>query len=274
MKIIRNNLQGLYNFLQDIFKNRSMMMRLSINDFRARYASSLLGATWAYVQPLSMILVLWFVFQVGIRSADIGGAPFIVWFGTAFLAWNYFSETLASTTSSLRDYSYLVRKVNFRVSIIPLVRIFSGAFVHVGLIFFIFVMAAVYKMPLSIYNLQVLYYFFCMVMLLIGLGWLLSAITPFVTDVQSVVSVIIQIGFWATPIAWNSEDISSKLVQVVLKINPMYYVIRGYRDAFVYHVWFWEHGYSNLYFWSIVAFAFALGAFTFKKLRPQFADVL
>ena len=270
---MKQNLRGILTFLRDIVSNKAMLWNLAKNDIKSRYASSMLGFTWAYIQPLCTILVLWFVFQVGLRSANIGNATFIVWFGTAFLAWNFFSETMAGVTGSLRDYSYLVRKVNFRVSIIPLVRILSGAFVHIGFIAFIFAMVGVYRMPYSVYNLQVFYYFFCMIALLVGLGWFLAAITPFVTDVQSVVNVVIQVGFWATPIAWNPEGMSP-WVQLILKINPMYYVCRGYRDAFIDQVWFWQRGYTNLYFWAVTIFMFVFGAYVFKKLRPEFADVL
>lgn len=106
-----------------------------------------------------------------------------------------------------------------------------------------------------------------------GTGWLMAAITPFVNDVQSIVAVLVQVGFWATPITWN-PDMMSGPVQMVLKLNPMYYVCRGYRDAFVDYVWFWDRGFTNIYFWCVTLVIFVLGAYTFKKLRPQFADVL
>lgn len=268
-----NAIKGFFNFFRDIVKNRSILWGLAKNDLKSRYASSLLGSCWTFVHPLSTILVLWFVFQVGLRSADVGDAPFIMWFIPAFLSWNYFAETFTGVTGSLREYSYLVRKVNFRVSIIPLVKIISGAFVHMAFIVFIFVMNAYYQRPLRLENLQVFYYFFCMVVLLMGTGWLMAAITPFVNDVQSIVAVLVQVGFWATPITWN-PDMMSGPIQMVLKLNPMYYVCRGYRDAFVDYVWFWDRGFTNIYFWCVTLVIFVLGAYTFKKLRPQFADVL
>ena len=250
-----------------------MLWSLAKNDFKARFASSYLGAVWAFAQPMATMLVFWYVFQVGLRNAPVGGVPFIIWFAPAYLIWVYFSDTVTMTTACMSEYSYLVKKINFRVSIIPVMKLISGSLVHIAFIIFIFFLNIFYGYGISVYNLQAIYYFICTFILLIGLGWLLSAITPFVRDVPSIVGVVLQILFWTTPIVWNPDNMSES-VQFVLKINPMFYICRGYRDAFINHIWFWQYGFSGLYFWCITLIIFALGAYTFKKMRPHFADVL
>ena len=267
------NVKGLLNFICDILHNRRMLWELAKNDYKARFASSFLGIIWAFLQPLLTMLVFWFVFQVGLRTAPMNNVPFIVWYAPAFLAWTFFSDTLISTTNCLREYGYLVKKVNFRVSMIPVVKIIAGILVHTAFIGFVFFLNFCYHIPISVYNLQVFYYFFCVIVLLVGLGWLLSSITPFVGDVTSIVSVIIQIGFWATPLVWNPDNMTP-VIQQVLKLNPMFYICRGYRDSFIDHIWFWERGFTNIYFWCLTTVIFVLGAYIFRRLRPQFADVL
>lgn len=267
------NLNGFINFLTDIIKDRKVLWGLAKNDIKSKFAYSILGTLWAFIQPLITLLVMWFVFQVGFKNAPVSNVPFIIWFSTAYLVWTFFSETLTAGTNCLMEYSYLVKKVNFRVSMIPLVKILSSSFVHLGFIVFIFFMLLVCGVPLSIYNLQVIYYFLCTCFLLVGLCWLLAAIAPFVKDVVNIVGVVIQIGFWATPIFWSPETMSP-FVQQVLKLNPMFYICRGYRDSFIDHVWFWQRGFTNLYFFVFSTICFVMGAYLFKKLRPQFADVL
>jgi ABC-type polysaccharide/polyol phosphate export permease len=213
------------------------------------------------------------VFEVGFKNPPISGVPFIVWFAPAYLVWAFFSEALAASTNSVREYSFLVLKVNFRVSMIPVIKIISSTFVHIGFILFILALLYCYGINYSIYNLQVIYYFFCTVILLLGMGWLTSALAVFVPDIANLVNVFIQIGFWATPIFWSPEGMN-EAVQAVLKINPMFYICRGYRDAFIDHIWFWQRGYTNIYFFVVTGLIFALGALIFKKLRPHFADVL
>ncbi len=266
-------LKNLKNFIIDIAKNRNVLWALAKNDFKARFINSFLGIIWAFLQPLTTLLVFWFVFEVGFKSAPINSVPFVVWFAPAFLIWSYFSEALMASTGSLKEYSYLVKKVNFRVSMIPLVKVISSSYVHIGFIGFIFFLLSIYDIGFSIYNIQVIYYFLCTVILLVGLGWLLSAISVFVSDTINVVTVFIQIGFWMTPIFW-SPDTMSPLVQSVLKLNPMFYICRGYRDSFIDYVWFWNRGYTNLYFFVTTSILFVLGALIFKRLRPHFADVL
>lgn len=268
-----NYLQNFSSFISDIVKHRRVLWGLAKNDFKARFASSFLGILWAFIQPLVTILVFWFVYQVGFKTSPMNNVPFIIWFIPAYLVWSFFSESLISATNCLREYGYLVRKVNFRVSMIPLVKIISSTFVHIVFIGFIFFMCFVYSIPASIYNLQVIYYFICTIILLVGLGWLLSSITIFMPDMSNIVNVFIQIGFWATPIFWSPDKMSTK-VQMVLKLNPMFYICRGYRDCFVDHVWFWDRGLTNLNFWAITAVLFVLGAIVFRRLRPHFADLL
>ena len=264
---------GFKTFLSDIIHDRMVLWGLSKNDFKARFASSFLGGAWLYIQPLVTLLVFWFVFQVGFKNAPVSGVPFIMWLSPAYLVWSFFSETLMAGTNCLIEYSYLVKKINFRVSILPIVKIFSGMFIHAAFILFIFFMMFCCHVPFAIYNVQVIYYALCTCFLLLGMCWMLSAMAPFVKDVSNIVSVFVQIGFWATPIFWSPDNMSPT-VQRILKINPMFYICRGYRDTFIDHVWFWQRGYTNLSFWMITVFFFAAGAHLFHKLRPQFADVL
>ncbi len=264
---------GFLNFILDSFENRQTIWALAKNDFRARFLTSFLGVIWAFIQPLVTILVFWFVFQVGFKNPPVSNVPFIVWFTPAYLVWAYFTECLNATTNCLNEYSFLVKKVNFRVSIIPLVKIISSSIVHIAFIALIIVMLLYYKVGFDLCNIQVIYYFLCTVILVMALGWLLSAIAVFSGDISNIVNVFIQIGFWITPIFWSPDNMS-RTVQSILKINPMFYICRGYRDTFIDHIWFWQRGYTNLYFWVITTSLFFIGALVFKRLRPHFADVL
>ncbi len=269
-----NTLRGFFVFIMDILYHRRTLWKLAKNDFKARHLTSFLGVIWGFVQPLVTILVFWFVFEVGFRSAPVSDVPFIVWFVPAYLSWNFFAECVNSSSNSLREYSYLVKKVNFRVSMIPIVKVISSTFVHIAFIGFIVLMMLFYGVGMSIYNLQVIYYFLATVILLVGLAWLLSSVSVFAGDVGNIVNVIIQIGFWMTPIFWSIDTMSPTVINILKYINPMFYIVRGYRDSFIDKVWFWEYPMDTIYFWGITLVVFMLGAITFKKLRPHFADVL
>jgi lipopolysaccharide transport system permease protein/teichoic acid transport system permease protein len=110
-------------------------------------------------------------------------------------------------------------------------------------------------------------------MLGLGLSFAVSALHVFIRDVGPIVSVALQVGFWATPIFWDVNIMPLK-VQFIFKLNPMFYIIQGYRESFIYFHPFWTHPYQTLYFWIITSLVFVIGALIFKKLKPQFADVL
>lgn len=265
--------KSFWRFCYDVYLERSILLELAKNDFKAKYANSFLGIIWAFIQPLVIMFVLWFVFQVGFRTEAVTNVPFILWYIPAFLIWNFFSEALQNASGCLFEYSYLVKKMKFRVSILPLVKIISSSFVHLFFIVFIFFMFFIYGYTPNIYNLQVIYYFISTVIFLTGMVWLTSALATFSKDVLNIISVIIQVGFWATPIFWDPGQLSI-LIQRILKLNPMYYICMGYRDTFINGLWFWEKPIQTIYFWVITILFFIIGAHFFHKMRPHFADVL
>ncbi len=259
-------------FFRGLWKDRIVIWQLAKNDCKARYASSALGVTWAFLQPLLNVFVLWFVFQVGFKSMPVDNIPFIVWYIPSFLSWNFFSEAVSQSTDSLISYSYLLKKVNFNVSIIPLIKVISAAIIHTGFIIFIVFINLVYKRTLTVYFLQMLYYFACTICLSASLGWLLSALNVFLRDVANLVALVLQIGFWMTPLFWEPSGLTPA-VQFVLKLNPMYYVCMGYRESVISDITFWQHPNQTAYFWSIVIFIFCFGTWIFRRLKPQFVDV-
>ena len=93
----------------------------------------------------------------------------------------------------------------------------------------------------------------------------------FFRDLGQIVSIFLQFGMWLVPIMWPLTMISPKW-QYIIKLNPMYYITDGYRDAFYNHVWFWEKPGQTLYFWIIAILI--IGTTMFKKLEKHFADVL
>ena len=79
--------------------------------------------------------------------------------------------------------------------------------------------------------------------------------------------------FWTTPIVWQL-GIMNPLIQKIISLNPLFYIVRGYRDSFIDHIWFWERGAMNLYYWAFALAFLAIGIRTFAKCKRHFADVL
>jgi ABC-type polysaccharide/polyol phosphate export permease len=201
------------------------------------------------------------------------GHPFILWLMAGMIPWFFFADGLGNATTSILSYSYLVKKVVFRVSVIPIIKIASALFIHCFFVVLLFIMLYIHGYPPSLYQLQVFYYLFAALVLLIGSSWITSSIVVFVRDVGQIVSVLLQIGFWLTPIFWNYR-VAPDGVKFLLRLNPAFYIVEGYREALLYNIWFWEDPWRAFYFWVSAILLFVAGAVIFLKLRPHFADVL
>ncbi len=250
-----------------------MLFSLAKNDFKAKYAGSALGAIWAFISPIITILIYWFVFQVAFQNGPVGDVPYVVWLVSGIVPWFFISEAWGGATGVLIDYSYLVKKVVFKIEILPSVRVLSASFVHMFFIFLTFVIVLAYDFSFKAVYLQVIYYFAAAYALSLSLGKITSVLIAFAKDVSNIVGVLIQFGFWLTPLFWDINAIPQNL-HFIFKINPIYYVTEGYRDTFAYGTYFWEKPQLTIYFWCIVAILFFIGNVLFKKLRPHLADLI
>lgn len=260
-------------FFEELGGNISLLIGLSTSDLKIKYAGAYLGVIWAFVQPILTTFIYWFVFQVGFRSAPIDDFPFILWLVTGLIPWFYFSDVVISGTGSMQEYSYLVKKVMFKVDIIPMVKVLSCFFVHLVFMVFVFLLYIFYGVPVTGYALQLLYYSICVLALSTGIIYLTATLNVFIKDTMQFVSVTMQLLFWMTPIVWTL-DIMPEPVQKILVFNPFCYIVSGYRDALIDHVWFWEKGALTVCFWTVTSLTIFLGSKLFRRLKVHFADVL
>lgn len=155
----------------------------------------------------------------------------------------------------------------------PLVEIGSALIIHLALVGFLIVAFLLYGYMPTIYWLQLPFYILASMVLLLGLSWLTSAVRVFIKDIGNFIAVLMQIGFWATPIFWSIDMIPQKY-QWILKLNPAFYIVDGYRNTFIKGSWFWEHQNITMYYFTLTIVCLGVGALVFKRLRPHFGDVL
>lgn len=264
---------GLLMFLIDIFRQRRMLIELSKNDFKQQYLGSAIGIIWAFVQPLVMILIYLFAFTFGFRVGTVDNVPFVCWLVAGIIPYFFFLDAWNKGTNCILEYSYLVKKIVFPVRLIVIIKLLSSCYIHLAFLIFVIVLLAIYGYYPDLYYLQLIYYLFALCILLLGLGWLCSSMQVFFRDVSQVIGVISQVLLWCTPIMYSSSIISKEVLNF-LKLNPFYYIVQGYRDAFISKQWPWQHPIQTLYFWIITLFIFALGILVFRQLRPHFANIL
>ena len=153
------------------------------------------------------------------------------------------------------------------------VKLLTALVTHAIFILLLILLITLYGLPFSLYWIQALYYLGAMALLGLGLSWITSAVNVFFRDTHQIVAVLLQFGFWATPIFWD-PNIMPEQIQFLLKLNPLYYIVEGYRGSFIYSEPFWENLRLTAYFWAFTGLAFSSGVLVFRRLRPHFSDII
>lgn len=263
----------IFDFLKKLYKYRSVIKAMAVREIQSRYAGTLAGFVWSVVNPLMIILVYWFVFSVGFKVQPVGNVPFIVVFMSGMIPWTMFAETLMANTNAIIANAHLVKKTVFPTEILPIVNLAASFISHGIMLIILIVLLLLNNIPFSFYNLQILYYLAALSVFTIGLGWIFSALNVFYRDTGQILGVVINMWFWLTPVVWLMGIIPEKY-QYIIKLNPMYYIVDGYKTSFIYHAPFWQNYKLGIYFWAIALLMFIIGGLTFRRLKPEFADVL
>ncbi|MFA6185728.1 MAG: ABC transporter permease [Phycisphaerae bacterium] len=263
----------IYLFLSDLFKSKAIVLELAKRDFKSRYLGSHLGILWAFIHPSAYIAILWFVFQIGFKSAPVSNFPFLLWLMSGLIPWFFFSESLMNATNAVIENSYLVKKVVFRIGMLPIIKVLSSLFVHLLFIGLLFLIYFIYGYKPDIFFIQVFYYLFAVIVLVLGISFITSALIIFIKDTGHAIAILLQFCLWLTPIFWSLKILPEKY-HLIIKLNPVYYIIEGYRNSLIYKIWFWQQPFLTIYFWTVTIIILAFGAFFFHKVKPHFADVL
>jgi lipopolysaccharide transport system permease protein/teichoic acid transport system permease protein len=259
--------------IRDIAARRQAISELAKRDFEQQFRGSYLGFIWAFLQPLTLVGMLYVIFELGFRAGISGSIPFAVYLISGMVSWVFFAGNLGASAGVFRTYAFLIKKVNFRLSVLPVVKLLSSLPVHIALVLSAIALAWVEGYPPSLYTFQLVYYFIGMCVLLVGIYFLAASTSIFVKDVTNFVAVTAQFGFWLTPIFWNINMLPERYHYLV-KLNPMYYVVTGYRESIALHVPFWHKPFEALYFWSLSLMVLVLGITVYRRLKPHFAEVL
>lgn len=267
-------LKNFFSFFLSLYHQKNIIRQLVKRDFQNKYLASYIGLPWAFIQPAMSILVIWFAMTYGLKiKTTNSGIPFFPWFICGMIPWFFIAETIISSSNSLIEYSYLIKKTSFKVAIIPFIKIFTALIIHLFFIVVIAFFSIAYGFMPSIYWIQLIYLIFAVFILLSGIGWLISSINVFVRDMSPIVNVIISVLFWATPIMWPYTMLSGNMKYLAL-LNPFFYIIEGYRYTFLEKAWMFHNIEMTIFFWCTTIIIFIAGALVFKKLTPHFADVL
>ena len=266
----------MFKLIKTIVQKSGMIYSLAKSDFKKRFVGSFFGLVWMFVQPLATVLVYTLIFQVGFRSTPpLANVPYVVWLICGLVPWFYFQDTLIQGTNCLYEYNYLVKKVVFNVELLPIIKLVSVGFAHAAFLIILFIALFIARIPFNFTFLLVVYYSFALSVFSLGISYFTSAINVFFKDMSQIVSIVLQFGIWMCPIMYDERLFAGRaeFVLKLLKFNPIYYIVKGYRncllgesfDLFV-HI--------SIYYWIVAIIVFTIGYKLFDRLKDDFSDVL
>lgn len=262
--------------IKEVIKNKSMIFNLAKDDFKKRFVGSYFGLVWMFVQPLATILVYTLIFQVGFKSTPpVANIPYVLWLIPGIIPWFYFQDALIQGTGCLYEYQYLVKKVVFNVAMLPIIKIVSILFSHICFIVIMFVVVIISHTAITYKAFAIIYFSFATTILALGITYFTSSINVFFKDMAQIVSILLQFGMWMAPIMYDDSLFIERapIVCTLLKFNPFYYIVKGYRWAIIGDT-FNDFTRLSIYFWFVTFIIFIIGYNMFNKLKIHFSDVL
>ena len=249
-------------------------VRLANFEFRSQNNGKWLGFLWNFLNPLLQIAVYWFVFAIGLnRGAPRDGYSYIVWMIVGIMPWFFINGALMSTAMSFYRYNGIISHMYIPLSIIPVKTVISEFIEHCWTMLVVFVIFFASGYKLTVNSLYLIYYMISAIAFFIGYSLIVSAITVLYLDFQNLLSSFVRLLFFITPILW-SHDTLSPTMKIVLRLNPLGYIIEGYRGSILYGndlLANWKYG---LYFWALTLVLFVVGSSVHCKFRRKFIDML
>lgn len=268
-------MKTIVGILKDHFQYRQQIFKLAKADLVKTYRGAALGWAWAIIKPAVTIFVYWFAFQIGLRAGKaVNGFPFFLWLIAGVVPWFYMSDMITGGTEAVRKYSYLVTKMKFPVSTIPTFVSISKFMVHIVLLIIVILIFVVMGYFPDLYILQLPFYMILNFIFFTVFSLFSSILASMSKDFANLVKSLVTAIFWLSGIIYNINTINTPWLKKLLMINPVTFLVEGYRNCFINQTWFWEQPKRLMYFGIILLILIIFAIWTYKRLRKEIPDVL
>ncbi|WP_277679780.1 ABC transporter permease [Gracilibacillus dipsosauri] len=268
--------KSIRQVLAEQFQNKELMLRMAVFDIKGMYQIHYLGTLWQFLNPAIQVAIYWTVFGLGMRGGQpVGDVPFFLWLLMGLIPWFFISPSLTQSSNSIYQKVSLVSKMNFPVSLLPTVKLISNSFQFIILMVILQIILLLYGYKPSVYILQLPYFIVALYAFLFSFAILSSTIATLIRDYQMLLQSMIRMILYLSPVLWDPNgDRVPEYLSNILKLNPFYYIIEGFRSSMLGTSWFFEEPIYMLYFWSLTFALLYLGTKVHVKLRNNFVDYL
>lgn len=259
--------------LGEIIQNLRRTVRLTLYENRSRRAGMLLGRWWDLLSPLLQILIYWFVFSVGLGTQEKNGFPYHLWLMCGMMPWLALNSAILGASASIQQAAPIIRNVRIPLSIIPMKAVVRAYYEHLWTMAILLIALLLGGVPVTWHYLELTYYLAASWVLLIGAALLTSSLTAVFRDFGELLQPLMRLLFYVSSVVWAIDGLSPGL-QRVMRLNPLVYIIEGYRKCLLYGEGFWSSPGQGAYFWLAALALLAAGCTLHMRLRNRFIDQL
>jgi len=256
--------------LAELYRHRELLWIWILREIRVRYKQSILGAGWAIIQPLVLMIVFSVIFSF-LVPISTSGIPYPVFSYAAVLPWTFLASTITFGIPSLINNFNLVTKSYFPREILPIGALGVGFLDYLIASTIFAVLLAGYRMPVNTTILWVPLILLLQILLMLGVTLLGSALVIRYRDIRFLVPLGLQLWFFATPVIYPLSVVPERLLPFYL-LNPMAGLIEAYRAVFLASEPPSPGLLSFAAVFSVVTFIIGYGVF--KRLEVSFADII
>ncbi len=261
--------------LNENFNNLYRIYSLAKYELLSDMRESNLGLFWNFAHPLIQIITYWFVFGLVFDRGDVNGIPYIQWMIGGMIVWFYISPCITQGCNAIYSKRGVVTKMKFPVSILPATVVLKELFNHLCIFLLVTVFFALQGNYPTVYWLELLYYMPAAFIFGTSLSMLTSVLNMLARDVRKMILALMRLLLYLTPILWSIDNVAKyKTITLIMKVNPIYYIVCGYRDAFFFHKGLWAYHNQAIAFWVITLFLFVVGSCMMYKFKRKIIDLI
>ena len=260
--------------LHENFTNLFRIYSISKYELVADMRDSKLGLFWNFANPVIQVLTYWFVFGLIMQKKAVSHIPYLYWMLGGMVVWFFISPCITNGCNAIFSKVNVITKMKFPVSILPATVVIKELFNHLCLMLILvvlFIMGGYYP---SLHWFELIYYLFCAVIFSISLSMTTSVLNMLARDTRKLVLACMRLLLYLTPILWEIPKNLPHIVKLILKANPIYYIVQGYRDCFFFHKGIFSYTNSMIAFCVFTILLFAFGSYMMYKFKHKFIDMI
>lgn len=261
--------------INEYIQNKKLLFKLAYVHMSQATVRSTWGVVWVYIHDILYFtaFVLFRILLTGNSGGD--GMHGVEYLMTGLVPWLLISEVLNSATNAIRLNKVIIQSIKFPITILPGVEVLSIFMKRLPSFLFIVIVCIYYGHLTCINILLVLYYILATFAILFGATLLFSAIIAVSDDFHQIYMAFMKVLFFSLPIMWNFRTLEGTQYafwEGILKLNPLIYIIQGFRDAFV--LGNTQSIEYTVYFWCMTIAVFWFGCFVQKRMQKFYSDFI